>query len=128
LSSDFGDALGNLVTTSRAMNKWMLQLDSTGQKGPEITLEGVLIVVESGFMIGKQLVRISLSLYISCKLLWEIPEQLCIYCKNLLGMCQKVGMQVYQCIIMLYNTRKGRDKAMKELKAWGFLNLCIILA
>ena len=28
------------------MDKWMLRLDSAGQKGPEITLEGILIVVE----------------------------------------------------------------------------------
>jgi hypothetical protein len=39
------DVLASLATTSRAMDKWMLQLDSTGQKGPETTLEGVLIVL-----------------------------------------------------------------------------------
>ena len=47
--SDFGDVLVNLATTSRAMDKWMLRLDSAGQKGPEITLEGILIVVEGCF-------------------------------------------------------------------------------
>ena len=31
------------------MDKWMLRLDSAGQKGPEITLEGILIVVEGYF-------------------------------------------------------------------------------
>jgi hypothetical protein len=39
------DVLASLATTSRAMDKWMLQLDSAGQKGPETTLEGVLIVL-----------------------------------------------------------------------------------
>jgi hypothetical protein len=38
-----------LATTSRAMGKWMSRLDSAGQKGPEITLEGILIVVEGWF-------------------------------------------------------------------------------
>ena len=46
LPSDFGDVLANLATTNRAMDKWMSWLDSAGQKGPEITLEGILIVVE----------------------------------------------------------------------------------
>jgi hypothetical protein len=41
LPSDFGDVLANLATTSRAMDQRMLQLDSAGQKGPEITLEGL---------------------------------------------------------------------------------------
>jgi hypothetical protein len=49
LPSDFGDVLANLATTSRAMDKWRLRLDSAGQKGPEITLEGILIVVEGCF-------------------------------------------------------------------------------
>jgi hypothetical protein len=49
LPSDFGDVLANLATTSRAMDKWMLRLDSAGQKGPEIILEGILIVVEGCF-------------------------------------------------------------------------------
>jgi hypothetical protein len=31
------------------MDKWMLRLDSAGQKGPEIILEGILIVVEGCF-------------------------------------------------------------------------------
>ena len=49
MPSDFGDVRANLATTSRATNKWMLRLDSAGQKGPEITLEGLLIVVEGSF-------------------------------------------------------------------------------
>jgi hypothetical protein len=53
LPSDFGDVLANLTTTSRAMDKWMLRLDSAGQKDPEITLKGVLIVVESWYTTGK---------------------------------------------------------------------------
>jgi hypothetical protein len=44
--SDFGHVLATFAITSRAMGKWMLRLDSAGQKGPEITLEGILIVVE----------------------------------------------------------------------------------
>ena len=40
---------GQPSTTSRAMDKWMLRLDSADQKGPEITLEGILIVVEGCF-------------------------------------------------------------------------------
>jgi len=47
----FGDVLATLryycTTTSRVMDKLMLPLDSAGQKGSEITLKGVLIVVES---------------------------------------------------------------------------------
>ena len=31
------------------MDKWILWLDLAGQKGPEITLEGILIVVEGCF-------------------------------------------------------------------------------
>ena len=49
LPSDFGDVLANLATTNRAMDKWMLRLDSAGQKGPEIILQGILIVVEGCF-------------------------------------------------------------------------------
>jgi hypothetical protein len=49
LLSDFGDVLSNLATTSGAMDKWMLRLDSAGQKGQEIILEGILIVVEGCF-------------------------------------------------------------------------------
>jgi hypothetical protein len=36
-------------TTSCAMVKWVIQADSAGHKGPEITLEGILIVVEGCF-------------------------------------------------------------------------------
>jgi len=50
LASDFGDILASLAATSGAMGKWMLRLDLTGQKGPEITLEGILTVVEGSFM------------------------------------------------------------------------------
>jgi hypothetical protein len=49
MPSDFGDVLANLATTSRATDKWILRLDLSGQKGPEITLEGVLIFVEGSF-------------------------------------------------------------------------------
>jgi len=35
------------------MDQWMLRLDLAGQKDPEITLKGVLIVVESWYMTGK---------------------------------------------------------------------------
>jgi hypothetical protein len=49
LLSDFGDVLANLATTNKAMDKWRLRLDSAGQKGPEITLKGILIVVEGCF-------------------------------------------------------------------------------
>jgi hypothetical protein len=49
LPSDFGDVLATLATTSRAIGKWMLRLDSAGQKGPETTLERILIVVEGCF-------------------------------------------------------------------------------
>jgi hypothetical protein len=49
LPSEFGDILDNLATTSKAMDKWMLHFDSAGQKGPEITLESILIVVEQCF-------------------------------------------------------------------------------
>jgi hypothetical protein len=31
------------------MGKWMIRLDSAGQQGPEITLEGILILVEGWF-------------------------------------------------------------------------------
>ena len=53
MPSDFGDVLANLATTSRSMDKWMLRLDLAGQKDPEITLKGVLIVVESWYTTGK---------------------------------------------------------------------------
>ena len=35
-------------TTKAIIDKWMLQLDSARQIGPETTLQGILIVVESG--------------------------------------------------------------------------------
>ena len=35
-------------TTSGGMAKWMTQADSVHQIGPETTLQGILIVVESG--------------------------------------------------------------------------------
>ena len=41
-ASEIGDVLANLATTSRAMDKWMSQLDSAGRKCPETTLEGFL--------------------------------------------------------------------------------------
>jgi hypothetical protein len=49
LLSDFGDVQANLATTNRAMDKWISRWDSAGQKGPEITLEEILIVVEGCF-------------------------------------------------------------------------------
>jgi hypothetical protein len=45
--TEIGDVLANLATTSRAMDKWMSQLDSAGWKCPETTLEEVLTVVKS---------------------------------------------------------------------------------
>ena len=53
LPSDFGDVLATLATTSRAMGKWMLWLDSAGQKGPEIILEDILIVVKGCFTVER---------------------------------------------------------------------------
>ena len=41
-------------TTKGAMVKWRPRLDSAGQEGPEITLEGVLIVVKGGFYGGEK--------------------------------------------------------------------------
>jgi hypothetical protein len=49
LLSDFGYVLANLATTNKAMDEWRLRLDSAGQKGPEINLKGILIVVEGCF-------------------------------------------------------------------------------
>ena|SRR5271155_2759364 len=48
-ASDFGDVPANLATTSRTTDKWIVRLDSAGQKGPEMTLEGILIIVEGCF-------------------------------------------------------------------------------
>jgi len=45
LLSDFGDVLAILATTSRAMDKWISQLDLAGQKGPYSTLESLLVIV-----------------------------------------------------------------------------------
>jgi len=55
LPSDFGDVLATLATTSRAMGKWMLRRNSAGQKGPEISLEGILIAVEGWFTAERNL-------------------------------------------------------------------------
>jgi hypothetical protein len=49
-----GDVLASLATTNRAMDKWMLRLNSAGRKGPELTLKEVLIVVESWYTTGKK--------------------------------------------------------------------------
>jgi hypothetical protein len=82
LPSDFGDVLANLATTSRAMDQIMLQLDSAGQKGPEITFEGILILVEGRFTAersGSDLTKTHLPpmapvfLHISRKLLNKSP-------------------------------------------------------
>ena len=61
MPSDFGDVLANLATTSRAPDKWMSRLDSAGQKDPEITLEGVLIVVEGSFTAEREMDRACLN-------------------------------------------------------------------
>src|SRR5271170_892650 len=87
---------------SRCVDKWMLRLDSAGEKGPEITLEGILIVVE-GCLRQRKLVdqdqntlppMAPVFLHISSKLPREILEQLCVYCRNLQEfarfMCQEV--------------------------------------
>ena len=95
LASDFGDVLANLARTSRATDKWMLRLDSTGQKGPEIILEGILIVVERCFTaenMDRAWVNHTVSLHISRKLL---AEQRGVYCHSLPGLCvRKCGTEV----------------------------------
>ena len=94
--SDFGDVLANLATTSRAMDKWMLQLDSAAQKGPEISLEGILIVVEgcvTAEVNGSSLTKTNTTLapaflHISRKLLSSLlAEQHVVYCYSLSGLC-----------------------------------------
>ena len=77
------------------MDKWMLRLDSTGQKGPEIPLEGVLIVVEGCFTAeinGSDLTKTHTTLapaflHLSCKLLSSsLAKQHGVYCHSLLGL------------------------------------------
>jgi hypothetical protein len=101
LLSDFGDVLANLATTNKAMDKWRLRLDSAGQKGPEITLEGILIVVEGCFTAERTQRSGSGSgfenspppmapvfLHISRKLLSVLlAEKHGIYCYSLPGLC-----------------------------------------
>ena len=99
LPSDFGDVLANLATTNRVMDKWMLWLDSAGQKGPEITLEGILIVVEgcltaersgSGSWLDQHtlLPMAPIFLHISRKLLSSLlAQQHGVYCHGLPGSC-----------------------------------------
>ena len=70
LLSDFGDVLANLATTNKAMDKWRVRLDSAGQKGPEITLEGILIVVEGCFTAERNGSPIGLDQNTLC---WEVP-------------------------------------------------------
>ena len=53
LLSDFGYVLAILATTSRAMDKWILQLDLAGQKGPYSTLESLLVVIIVAIQQGK---------------------------------------------------------------------------
>ena len=78
----------------------MLRLDSAGQKGPEITLEGILIVVEgcltaersgSGSWLDSQSTLPPMApvfLYISRKLLSSLlAEQHGVYCHSLPGLC-----------------------------------------
>src|SRR5271170_1224416 len=50
--SDFGDVLACISTTTAAVDKWMSQVDSAGQKGPEITLKRNLMLVRGCFMEG----------------------------------------------------------------------------
>src|SRR5271154_4330262 len=78
--SEIGDFLASLATTSRAMDKWMLQLDSACQKGPETTLERVLIVVKSCRMTDRKIFNIP-PLYIPkpCSLLCTIYNFLAIW-------------------------------------------------
>jgi len=96
LLSNFEDVLGILATTSRAMDKCMLRLDSAGQKGPEIHLEGVLIVVEgcvTAEVNGSGLTKTNTTLapaflHISRKLLSSLlAEQHGVYCHSLSGLC-----------------------------------------
>jgi len=47
LTSDFGDILTTTATTNGSMDKWMSELDSADQKGPEITLKGILTIVKA---------------------------------------------------------------------------------
>jgi hypothetical protein len=80
LPSEIGDVLAGLATTSRAMDKWMLQLDSAGQKGPETALEGVLIVVRSCCTTDRKMCTISpLHIPIPCSLLGTIYTFLAIW-------------------------------------------------
>jgi len=53
LLSDFEDVLAILATTSRAMDKWILQLDLAGQKGPYSTSESILVVVVAAIRQGE---------------------------------------------------------------------------
>jgi hypothetical protein len=43
--SDFVDVLAAAAKTPRAMDKWVLRLDLTGQKGLNNTLKSLLVVV-----------------------------------------------------------------------------------
>jgi hypothetical protein len=70
LLSQFGDVLANLATRNRAMDKWISRLDSAGQKGPEVTLEGILIVVEGCFTAERNGSPIDQNTLCYC---WEVP-------------------------------------------------------
>jgi hypothetical protein len=48
LLSEIGHDFACTSTTSRPMDKWILQADSAHQIGLKPTLQGILIVVESG--------------------------------------------------------------------------------
>jgi hypothetical protein len=45
--SDFVDVLATTAKTPRAMDKWVLRLDLTGQKGLDNTLKSLLVVSDS---------------------------------------------------------------------------------
>src|SRR5271154_1677331 len=77
--SEIGDVLASLATTSRAMDKWMLQLDSACLKGPETTLEGVLIVVKSCRTTDRKICNIPLYIPKPCSLLGTIYTFLAIW-------------------------------------------------
>ena len=45
--SDFVDVLATTAKTPRAMDKWVLRLDLTGQKGLNNTLKSLLVLADS---------------------------------------------------------------------------------
>jgi hypothetical protein len=53
LLSDFGDVLAILATTSRAMDKWISQLDLASQKGLNSTSISLLVIADSCCTTGR---------------------------------------------------------------------------